>query len=77
MFVDSSMRLVAGGVLAGTITAVVFTLGLRSQVAQLPPLELTQFAVPAMILTLAAIAASLIPAFRAASIDPARTLRED
>ena len=77
LFMGASVRLIAVGTATGVASAAIFTLTLRSQVTQLPRPDLDEFLVPAIVLALAAIAAGLIPSFRAASIDPANTLREE
>jgi predicted permease len=77
MFVGASLGLVLRGLIAGVIAAALFSIALRSRLERLPDAGLVEFALPALALAMAALAAGLIPAFRAASIDPARTLRED
>jgi ABC-type lipoprotein release transport system permease subunit len=49
----------------------------RTRVPTLPATAISEFAAPVVILAIAAIAAGLIPALRAASVDPAMTLRSE
>jgi ABC-type lipoprotein release transport system permease subunit len=52
-------------------------MALRSRVPLLPAARAAEFAVPALLLAVSAVIAGLIPARRAARVDPARTLRTD
>lgn len=77
LFARASMFLVAYGVGVGTIAAVLVTAGVRSRVPQLPGGTPVEFALPALVLALSAIIAGLLPARRAAAVDPAATLRTE
>jgi putative ABC transport system permease protein len=65
------------GALAGTVAAAVLVILIRSGMPMLPTIGFQDFVVPVMLLAVSAIVAALSPASRAASIDPARTLRSD
>ena len=72
-----ALRLVAAGTVAGVAAAILMVMALRSRVPLLPTARAVEFAVPALLLAVAAVIAGLIPARRAARVDPARTLRTD
>ena len=72
-----ALRLVLVGTVAGVAAALVMAMALRSRISFLPGAEVPEFAVPALLLGAAAIIAGLIPARRAARVDPARILRTD
>ena len=76
MALASAARLVAAGMVVGVAGALWLTQYLKSVLYQVSPLDaLTFTAVPALLAAIA-LAASFIPAARAASTDPARTLRD-
>jgi ABC-type antimicrobial peptide transport system permease subunit len=62
---------------AGVAAAMLMVMALRSRVPLLPEARVAEFVVPVLLLAVAAIIAGLIPARRAARVDPARTLRTD
>jgi len=76
MFLRSATALIAAGLMAGGLAAAVFALILHARIPALPQARSGEYLLPALVLAAAAIAASLIPATRAAGIDPAKTLRE-
>jgi predicted permease len=75
------LRSAARLIIIGTSTGIVVALGLatilRQKIPQLPGAALREYVAPALVLAAGAIVAGLIPALRAASVDPARTLRTD
>jgi predicted permease len=75
--VRSALGMTLIGALAGMVTATALVILVRSQLPLLPEISARDFVLPALLLTLCAIAAALSPAHRAASIDPARTLRSE
>jgi predicted permease len=77
LFVRASLSLVVRGMVIGVLAAVLFSTALRSRLPRLPAGALPEFAIPALVLAFSALAAGLVPARRAASIDPARTLRTE
>jgi predicted permease len=77
LFLRGALRLVAVGAVAGMAASAVLVTMVRTRVPTLPAAVVSEFAVPVVILGVAAIAAGLIPALRAASVDPATTLRSD
>jgi ABC-type antimicrobial peptide transport system permease subunit len=75
--VHSALGMTLVGTVVGTATAMSLLILIRSQLPMLPAMEARDFALPLVLLTASAIVAALSPAHRAASIDPARTLRSD
>lgn len=75
--VRSALGMTLVGAIVGTATAIILVILIRSQLPMLPDVEARDFALPLVLLTVCAIVAALSPAHRAASIDPARTLRSD
>jgi len=65
------------GIIVGLLTASTVTPFLRNILFGLTPLDPVAFMVAPAMLVLVAIAACLVPALRAASVDPATTLRGD
>jgi putative ABC transport system permease protein len=70
------LRPVAGGLVAGSVLAAVSTGALETLLFRIQPLDPATFVVAALALTACAVLACLVPAARAARIDPAVTLRE-
>jgi len=68
--------LIAAGILAGTAIAVAGTRLLSSMLYGVTPTDVPTFLAAAAALAAVAIAASLIPAWRAAGVDPVEALRE-
>jgi putative ABC transport system permease protein len=77
LFLRGAIRLVFIGAAAGVVVSVGLVTMVRTRVPTLPQAAVGEFALPVMILAIAAIAAGLIPALRAAAVDPAMTLRSD
>jgi hypothetical protein len=65
------------GLVAGALMAAAAARLLRGQLYGFAPLDPVAFVGATLLLAVAAIAAMLRPAHRAASVDPARTLRRD
>jgi len=68
------MRIVALGSLAGIAASAVAARLIQHQLYGVSPLDLTSFALALILLSTAALAACLIPAFKAASVDPIQAL---
>ena len=77
MFLRHGLRLTGIGVAAGLVAAAGLSRSLASLLFGVTPLDPVTYAVMPTILVLAAIAACYIPARRAASVDPAETLRSE
>lgn len=76
LVVGEGMRVVAAGTVSGLVLALVATRALAPFLFGVNPLDLTTYGAMTLILTLAAAAACLLPARRAASADPMAALRE-
>jgi len=77
MVVGQTMAPVAWGLLAGVAGAVAFTNVLRGLLYDIRPKDPGTLALGAAVLAVATIVACLVPARRAARVDPALVLRED
>jgi len=77
LILRGALRLVLAGTVAGVAAAMLMVMALRSRVPLLPAARVPEFGVPVLLLAVAALIAGLIPARRAARVDPARTLRTD
>jgi putative ABC transport system permease protein len=75
MIVRQGFGMALGGIVAGVAVAMVLTQVLRTLLYEVEPTDLQTFAIAAAGLMLTALIASLVPALRAARIDPAETLR--
>ena len=75
LVLQSSLRLVAGGLAAGIPLAIGATLLLRSVAAGMPPADPVVLAAAAIGLTAAALSATYLPARRASRVDPVDALR--
>jgi predicted permease len=75
--VRSALAMTLAGAVAGTATATALVILIRSRLPMLPSIEFRDFVLPVSLLAISAVVAALSPANRAASIDPARTLRSD
>jgi putative ABC transport system permease protein len=73
--VRQSLSLVAVGVLIGIPGAVLVMRALSGLVFGLPPLDYPSLAIAAALLGAAGLAASCVPAWRAAHVDPMKALR--
>jgi putative ABC transport system permease protein len=74
MFVYRGMKLSGVGIAIGTVVAAGVTRWMSSLLFGVTPVDAVTFAAAASVLVVAALAASYIPARRAAALDPVRTL---
>ncbi len=74
LFVYRGMMLSGVGIAIGTVVAAGITRWMSSLLFGVTPVDAVTFATAAMVLTLAALAASYLPAHRAAAVDPVETL---
>jgi ABC-type antimicrobial peptide transport system permease subunit len=72
-----ALALSAAGMTAGTFAAVLLTRLLTGLLFEVGPLDPVTYVTVALLLLSAALTASLVPARRAASIDPIQTLRAE
>ena len=77
MVLKQALRLGTGGAAAGALVAVAVATLLRSIIHGLQPLNLPVFGSMAAIMVLVAVLASVVPARRAASVDPLEALRAE
>jgi ABC-type antimicrobial peptide transport system permease subunit len=73
----SGIRLISWGLVIGLILSVGVGMGLQSLLIGIKPTDPLTYAGVIAVLTIVAAAACLLPARRAASLDPATTLREE
>jgi predicted permease len=74
---NQGLRLALAGLAAGLAASLVLTRFLRSMIVGVGPTDLATLSTAAILLCVVALAASLIPARRAASIDPMQALRSE
>jgi predicted permease len=72
-----AVRLAAIGAVAGIASAIALATVLRNRIPIIPRATLIEYAVPTLVLAACAVVAGLLPARRAASVDPSRTLRSE
>ena len=72
-----AVRLAVTGVAAGLLAAAALARGLSALLFGVQPIDPATFAIAALTLTLVALAAAAIPAWRAAGVDPSVVLREE
>jgi ABC-type antimicrobial peptide transport system permease subunit len=77
LMLGSAAAAVAAGVMAGTVMAFALSRFLASYVFGITAHDPLSFLAAAVLIALAAIVASLVPALRAARVDPNRVLRMD
>lgn len=77
MVLGEGLRLVGVGIAVGLVLAVATTRALRPFLFGVDPLDPLTFAAMGSILVVVAIAATLIPARRAATVDPMQSIREE
>jgi ABC-type antimicrobial peptide transport system permease subunit len=77
LILREGMILVVIGIVIGSVGALLATRLLQSLLAGVSPSDAWSFSTAGLVLILAALAANLIPARRAASIDPIRALRAE
>ena len=75
MVVRQGVGMAFSGIVVGLAAASLLTRVLASLLYEVAPTDLQTFALTAALLTVTAVTASLVPALRAARIDPAETLR--
>lgn len=76
LVLSRGLRLTAAGVLFGAIAALALTKLLATLLYNVSPHDPWVFASALAVMTITAIAACLLPAWRAARTDPARVLRD-
>jgi predicted permease len=77
LIAGSGARLIGSGVVVGLLLSVGVGMGLRSMLIGINPMDPITYAGVITVLTLVAAAACLLPARRAAALDPIATLREE
>ena len=77
MIVRHGLLVAAVGLLVGGGATLVLTRYVRSMLFGVPPGDLPTFAVASCVVVAAALAGSVVPALRAAHIDPAVALRTE
>ena len=77
MFVRSALMLTATGVVIGVVAASVLTQSMKSLLFGIGPHDLPTYLLVPMVLAIAAVVASYLPARRASNIDPVLALRAD
>jgi len=76
LIVSRGLRLTAGGVLFGAVSALALTRLLGSLLYRVSPHDPLVFALALAIMTTTSISPCLLPAWRASRTDPARVLRD-
>jgi ABC-type antimicrobial peptide transport system permease subunit len=77
LVIGQAMRLVLVGLFTGFMAAALVGRFASSQLFDVSPFDPATLAVTALVLTIAAFLASLIPAWRAARVDPVTALRNE
>ncbi len=77
LIAGSGARLIGAGVIAGLLLSIAVGMGLESLLIGIEPTDPITYAGVIGVLMVVATAACLVPARRAASLDPAMTLREE
>ena len=77
LVLSGAVRLSIIGGVVGILSAIALVKVLRSRLSILPQATLVEIAIPTLLLAACAIAAGLLPARKAAAVDPARTLRTE
>jgi ABC-type antimicrobial peptide transport system permease subunit len=75
MFVSQGMMIAGIGIAVGAAVAAGLTRSMSSLLFGVTPVDAATFAAAAGVLVVAALAASYLPARRAAAVDPVETLR--
>ncbi|HEY3453048.1 MAG TPA: FtsX-like permease family protein [Bryobacteraceae bacterium] len=75
--VSRATLLVAIGIVAGAVTSVAAAQAVRSMLFGVQPYDLPTLVLAVFALIAVAVAASLVPAFRAVRLDPLAALRRD
>lgn len=76
LVISRGLQLTAGGVVFGTVTALALTRLLGKLLYNVSPHDTWVFGSALAVMTMTAISACLLPAWRAARTDPARVLRD-
>jgi ABC-type antimicrobial peptide transport system permease subunit len=76
-FLSLGVRLLAAGMVVGLAGAMLAGRAMQSILFDVPPLHVATFAGAALVMAAVSICASLLPARRAASVDPMVALRAD
>lgn len=76
LVMSRGLRLTAGGILFGAVAALAFARFLGQLLYHVSPYDPAIFGTALLVMTITAISACLLPAFRAARTDPARVLRD-
>jgi ABC-type antimicrobial peptide transport system permease subunit len=76
LVLSRGLALTGGGVLLGVATALLLTRLLGNLLFHVSPRDPAAFASAFVVMTIAALAACFVPAWRATRTDPARILRE-
>ena len=71
------VKIVLGGIVAGTIGAAALTRSLAALLFGVKPVDAASFGAAAALLAIVALAAASIPAWRAGRVDPAIALRDE
>jgi putative ABC transport system permease protein len=77
LFLRQGVRLVAPGIAIGLLVAAFASRGLSALLIGVSPLDPLSFAAVPLVLIAVAVAATIVPARRAAHLDPSRALRQD
>lgn len=77
LVIHDSLRLTVLGLLAGIVFALFASRGLAALLYAVPALDVTIYVGAALLMTLACTAATLLPARRAAKVDPLTALRAE
>jgi len=76
LVVSRGLRLTAGGIVVGAVVALALTRLMGQLLYKVSPHDPLVFGTALMVMTIAAISACLLPAWRASRTDPARVLRD-
>jgi len=77
VFLTAAFRLVAWGAAVGAVVAILFIAVFRQLLPSMPAASIGDYLAPLLLLTLCALVAGIVPAHRAAGVDPAITLRAE
>jgi putative ABC transport system permease protein len=77
MVMTQGMRLILAGTLAGLLSSLLLSRFLASQLYEIPSTDVVTYAAVAALLVLVALAATAVPARRAARVDPIAAMRQE